>query len=85
MIPETSTWEPSWLPRAVDRWSARTTEPLTVRAWLAAPMAHDPFDLVTLDGALSWAVVRDAAECNPSDAFDGQPRGAWTEIPMPLA
>ena len=79
-----TTWDPPWRTTARERWAARDTALLTVRAWLAAPVAHDDRDAIALDGALSWVVVADASGMSPDDAFADAPRGSWVEIPLPL-
>lgn len=71
------------LPRA-DRWLPRRVEHLTIRAWLDSPLAWDPYDGITLDGALQFVVVGLETGLMPDDAFAGY-RGPKIDIPIPIA
>lgn len=80
----------AWLARARERWAARPehVEPLTLRMWLAAPIAWDGYDGLTLEGALQCAVVVHETGRLPDDVFAGCPRDlsiADGDIAIPIA
>ncbi len=77
-----------WLARARERWSPRTSEPLTLRTWLASPIAWDSYNGITLEGALQHAVVTLEAGHLPDDVFAGCPRDLSIEdgdIAIPIS
>jgi hypothetical protein len=72
----------AWLERA-RRWLPRLPEPVTLRAWLWSPIAWDPYDGVTIEGAIQSAVILRETGRSPDDVFAGCPP-TLTEIPIPI-
>lgn len=76
-----------WLDRARRVWSPDTTEPLLLRAWLAAPVAYDGYDAITIDGALQSAVCLRETGRLPDDVYSECPLSASleeTDIQIPI-
>lgn len=78
-------YAPPWGPSA-RRWACVTRQPLTLRAWLAAPLAWDPYNGVPCEGALQYAVVQLASGMSPEEAFADAPRDTPhnTLVPIPI-
>lgn len=57
---------------------------MTLRAWLASPLAWDTYNGVTCEGAVQWAVVAMASGLSPEEAFAPVPRDELVQIPIPL-
>lgn len=74
-----------WLDRARARWAPRRVEPLHLRVWLAAPVAYDGRDPITLEGALQAVVVQREAGAPPDDVFALCPHGVRVDVPVPIA
>ena len=75
--------ELAWLAGAA-RWSCELSAPLTLRAWMAAPIAWDPYQGLPCEGALQWAVVALSSGQTPDEAFAGVPMDQAVEIPIPI-
>lgn len=77
----------SWLTDARERYGCRESlaVPLRVTAHLLSPLAVDRALPIRLDGALSWVVVALATGAPPPEAFGAVRKGAWVEIPTPIA
>lgn len=76
-----------WISRARARWSPEHPEPLLVRAWLAAEVAYDGFDPLTIEGALQVAVCIRETGRPPDDVYSGCPVSApldATDIQIPI-
>lgn len=78
---------PAWITAARDAWLPRAdrVEPLRVTAWMRAPVSFDRTDGLRLDGALTWVVVALVTGEPPPEAFAGVTRGAYVDIPVPIA
>jgi len=77
-------YSPPWSAEA-QRWACVSPEPLTLRAWLAAPLQWDAYNGVPCEGALQYAVVQLASGVSPEEAFAGAPRDELVPIPIPIA
>lgn len=77
-------YSPPWS-AAAQRWACVSPEPLTLRAWLAAPLAWDAYNGVPCEGALQYAVVQLASGVSPEEAFVGAPVDDLVPIPIPIA
>jgi hypothetical protein len=78
----------AWRLRAEEHWSPRIPEPILIRAWLAAPVAWDCYDPLTIEGALQFAVVLRETGRMPDDVFSDCPLDlgvADTDIQIPIA
>jgi hypothetical protein len=53
--------------------------------WLRAPLAWDPYDGITIEGALQSVVVTRESSRLPDDAFDGAPSDFFADVPIPIA
>lgn len=85
-LPEV-TASPEWIDHARAAWLPREghVEPLRVDAWLRSPVAFDRGEGLRLDGALTWVVVALTTGLPPPEAFAGVPKGAYVDIPVPIA
>lgn len=74
-----------WLEAARKHWVPRTSEPLTLRAWLGSPVVWDAYDGITLEGALQFAVVVLETGRMPDDVFYGIEPETFADIRIPIA
>lgn len=72
-----------WLARAADRWSPRSPEAFTVRAWLSSPIAWSERG-AQIDGLLQRLVVERETGFPSDDVFAECPRGLHPEIQIPV-
>lgn len=81
------TAHPAWIDAARAQWLPRDghVEPLRVEAYLRSPVAFERDDGLRLDGALSWVTVALTTGLPPPEAFAGVPKGAYVDIPVPIA
>jgi len=77
-------YAPAWLPDT-ERWACEHQEPLTLRAWMASPIAWDSYQGLPCEGALQWSVVALASGQTPDEAFAGIPANEVVEIQIPIA
>jgi hypothetical protein len=52
---------------------------------MRSPVAFDLDDGLRLDGAVAWVVVALTTGLPPPEAFAGVPKGAYVDIPLPIA
>lgn len=75
-----------WLGVAAEHWLPRAAEPLCLRIWLrSAGVSWDPYDGLTIEGALQSAVVALEAGAPADDVFADCPPGLFVDIPIPIA
>lgn len=76
-----------WLPAARDRWLPRPghVTPLTLRAWLSAPVALPRVGAVCIEGVLQHAMVIAETGRLPGEVFAGFPRHLFANLPAPIA
>lgn len=76
-----------WLPSARERWLPRHghTRPLTLRAWLSAPVALPRVGAVCIEGVLQHAMVIAETGHLPGEVFACFPRHLFANLPVPIA
>lgn len=74
------------LASARERWRARPdrVEPITLRAWLSAPVAMPRVGAVTIEGLLQCAMLTAETGMIPRDAI-GDHDGSFLDLPVPIA
>lgn len=77
----------AWRAKALLHWAPRAPEPLRLRAWLAAPIAWDGYDPLTIEGALQSLVITLETGRMPDDVFSDCPIETTledTDIQIPI-